>query len=113
MSSRWGGLWEVAIGLSIVVAVSLLGCCKQLPPPETVKPACLLEPPPADLSVKFAGPEQGCPPPWVACVTASDALSLTLNVRAKDLWIAVAYAKCGPTPGERNARAHTIDSNGQ
>lgn len=80
------------LGLLLVAA-----CCHQPPPPPvTPQPGCLTEAPPAELSVKIAGPAQGCPPQFPVCLDVENALRLEHNIHLLHSYSEDAWTRCAP-----------------
>lgn len=74
-----------------------------LPAVDVVARDCLEQgrPPPrlaADVAVR--GPAQGCPEPWITCLTAEEVIALSAFVDASVSWMRDAVTQCGPAPSE-------------
>lgn len=65
------------------------------PDPVVVREPCLVEPPPAWEAVKVAGPEEGCPEAFEACLPLKEAARLDAQVRALRRWAREAWEGCG------------------
>jgi len=64
--------------------------------PPQGREACRLETPPPEPAVSVAGPEEGCPAPWVACLDVAAAKGLEAYLWAVRRWQADAWSRCGP-----------------
>ena len=68
------------------------GCCRRPPPVAPV--TCRPPPTPQEELVMLAGPAEGCPEPWAACLDAAAGLALEYTVRGLRRYVAEVEALC-------------------
>ena len=82
--------------------------CAACPPPSVVVRApattCLPTPPPQTPEWQIAGPEAGCPSPFIACFKAEDAIALWRTLLELRDYGREAYQLCGPPPAPENKK---------
>lgn len=75
-----------------------LAACSRCPKPVAPAPrapGCLAEPAPQEEPVAIAGPENGCPEQFVACLDLAAARALERNVTRARRWAREVEARCG------------------
>ncbi len=87
----------------LLLATSLAGCVRVLPPPSVapVGPRCTMRPPPLLSAPRPTIPSHSWPPEASVCWTSAEDTAAELEVALLAEWAADVYAICGaPTPAD-------------
>lgn len=85
-------------------ALACGGCClfrqavQPTPQPPSLLPCLSVPPPGIREDIQVAGPEDGCPPAFTACITQANAVKLNRYIDSLDSYGAEAWLRCGVKP---------------
>lgn len=98
-------VWAAAIWLAAVIATLAAGCRRKqeatLPPPVTIeRRGCIgdIGEPPEPENIDVMGVADGCPAPYLVCLTRDSTIELVRYLTALQRWSSAAYVRCGPLP---------------
>jgi hypothetical protein len=98
--------WAAMVWLVAVVATLLLGCRRNKQEP-TLPPTAIVDrrqcigdigEPPEPGGIDVMGVADGCPTPYLVCMTRESAIELVRYLTELQRWSSAAYIRCGPLP---------------